>query len=425
MFRKLSFALVFGAILGMAFSAYGQESKDATKKAAPEEKQAKEPAKNTKETTKETKASDTPASPKLSEDGTQKIKEGDEAAAQGKLTDAAVAYEAAKALDPNHPLPYLKAGQAYKDLKKFDLCVTNLEKLMEIGEGTGEAAEGQKVMDECKAGLKARIAKLHVKVQLEGATILVDGKEVGTSPVVELTLEPGKHEIVVEKAGYKKALQVITLQGGDTRKIELGLTPKPPDRVELTLAVNTDDAVILMDGLVVGASPREGPLLVEPGTHEFVVEKEGYITWSQKVDVGVTQTMELEANIMEKPEPPDMVGPWVGIGFGAALIIAGTVFGSSAGDDTQMERDDVRDERDVASIFLYTIGGVVTAGSIGLLAYNLATYPDDDDDYDEPEEGAGETIEGGGDDEKPLEESFLIGPSFGKDSFSLSATVPF
>ncbi len=46
-------------------------------------------------------------------------------------------------------------------------------------------------------------ARLSVTSEPPGATVRVDGKTVGVSPIEALTVSPGRHEVRVEKRGYR------------------------------------------------------------------------------------------------------------------------------------------------------------------------------------------------------------------------------
>ena len=53
---------------------------------------------------------------------------------------------------------------------------------------------------------------LDVKVLPKGATIFLDGKEIGSAPVKGYSVKPGAHEIILEKNGYAPATHQVTVQ---------------------------------------------------------------------------------------------------------------------------------------------------------------------------------------------------------------------
>jgi len=56
---------------------------------------------------------------------------------------------------------------------------------------------------------------LRIRSNVEGAKVIVDGREVGESPIAApITLEPGEHEIFVEKEGYLPFRGQVNVQAG-------------------------------------------------------------------------------------------------------------------------------------------------------------------------------------------------------------------
>ena len=53
---------------------------------------------------------------------------------------------------------------------------------------------------------------LDVKVLPKGATIILDGKKIGSAPVKGYSVKPGAHEIKLEKNGYAPATHEIIVQ---------------------------------------------------------------------------------------------------------------------------------------------------------------------------------------------------------------------
>jgi len=53
---------------------------------------------------------------------------------------------------------------------------------------------------------------LDVKVLPKGATVILDGKKIGSAPVKGYSVKPGLHEIRLEKNGYAPATHEISVQ---------------------------------------------------------------------------------------------------------------------------------------------------------------------------------------------------------------------
>ena len=79
---------------------------------------------------------------------------------------------------------------------------------------------------------------LFLESQPEDAQVTIDGDVVGNSPIQDLTLEPGQHEILVEKRGYDPWRSIVSADAGESLNVEAKLqrrraAPAPkPERAE-------------------------------------------------------------------------------------------------------------------------------------------------------------------------------------------------
>ena len=53
---------------------------------------------------------------------------------------------------------------------------------------------------------------LDIKVLPKGATVILDGKEIGTAPIKDYSVKPGLHEVRLEADGYAPATHEISVQ---------------------------------------------------------------------------------------------------------------------------------------------------------------------------------------------------------------------
>ncbi len=85
-----------------------------------------------------------------------------------------------------------------------------------------KAAGGKLV--EVQATLEAVAGLLSVTGDPAGATVAVDGKEVGALPVSGVVLAPGDHRVSVMKDGYKSDFQTVSVQKGKESAMVARLT---------------------------------------------------------------------------------------------------------------------------------------------------------------------------------------------------------
>ncbi len=70
-----------------------------------------------------------------------------------------------------------------------------------------------------------RPASLSVDTKPPGATVLVDGRQIGTTPARVARLAPGVHRLALEKAGYNRLELPLNLRRAATHDISLPLVP--------------------------------------------------------------------------------------------------------------------------------------------------------------------------------------------------------
>ncbi|MFA5222417.1 MAG: PEGA domain-containing protein, partial [Methanoregula sp.] len=82
-----------------------------------------------------------------------------------------------------------------------------------------------------------------------GASVLVDGKITGMTPVTADNLTAGNHTVAVSLDGYLPLQQVVTVIPGQTLPIAIGLSPVPSQKTETTHAAGPE-VVSLVAGFV-------------------------------------------------------------------------------------------------------------------------------------------------------------------------------
>jgi len=111
-----------------------------------------------------------------------------------------------------------------------------------------------------------------------GASITVDKKFKGQSPIKIAVAPDKKHSISALKEGYGVASQSITVGSGATENINLQLKP---ELAAVQIIATPDDAQLIVDGEPRGNANQTLELATH--AHEIEIRKPGYVTYSTSV----------------------------------------------------------------------------------------------------------------------------------------------
>jgi eukaryotic-like serine/threonine-protein kinase len=166
----------------------------------------------------------------------------------------------------------------------------------------------------------SKYATLAIKSDPDGAQITIDGKsDPGwITPRIFDTMDPGSHNVILSKEGYKTARQRVRVKAGRTEEVSLNLaelrppaqpakrpatrpaasTPTPPPSPSteqpetgstgqapgiLTVRTKPPGLEIMIDGKSWGNSPAEKS--VAPGEHKITVRENGVEIYNTTVEV--------------------------------------------------------------------------------------------------------------------------------------------
>lgn len=176
--------------------------------------------------------------------------------------------------------------------------------------------------------VSAFVAKLAVTASQAGATVSVDGKPVGTTPLKEPVLvEMGQHDVKVELAGYKALSRPVQVAGGGTTAIDFALEVEKHEGI-LRITVGMD-AVIRVDGKMVGMGQWQGTL--PSGVHSVEATATGKQPYVADALVQDNQTSNLKITLQNEPPKAAAsdrgIPSWVWIG-SAVVLAAGVGVGA-------------------------------------------------------------------------------------------------
>lgn len=121
------------------------------------------------------------------------------------------------------------------------------------------------------------------------ATVSLDGALLGTTPLGELEIPPGRHRLEVQADRYAPASVDVEVRGlGERQRIDVQLSPLWAD---VSIGSRPPGARVLLDGAFIGETPLEAEIM--EGTHELRLERSGFDSVSTTLRVVADQAQQL------------------------------------------------------------------------------------------------------------------------------------
>ena len=126
------------------------------------------------------------------------------------------------------------------------------------------------------------------------ATVRVDGTILGTTPLKQVEVSPGAHEITVQADRYAPARLSLEVRGrGERQSVDLVLSPLWAD---ISIDSRPTGATVMLDGKNIGQTPLRAEILA--GTYRLVLEREGFDSVSTTLQVVADQAQALAEFIL-------------------------------------------------------------------------------------------------------------------------------
>lgn len=158
-----------------------------------------------------------------------------------------------------------------------------------------------------------------------GATVTIDGEEVGTVPLSH-ELIPGRHSFTVSREGYHEVTRWFEVAGGQNYVVDLAMRPVPPPQGEVLIAADVSGAEVSIDGSPAGTTPMIAEL--EPGEHAIEIRAEGLEPHSEVVTVEAGQRVTLSATL-QPSRPPGGTLVVITAPPGATVVVDGNERGTA------------------------------------------------------------------------------------------------
>ncbi len=146
---------------------------------------------------------------------------------QRRYKDAIDGFERANELAPDAAFSF-NIGIAYEDMGDAAGALRNYRAYLRLAPTASDRLEVEARVERLQAALAAKgVQQLTVYSEPVGATLFIDGKPLGVTPWTG-ELEPGAHELLVMKRGYRDVQRRLTLPVQRALDVELSLRPEPP-----------------------------------------------------------------------------------------------------------------------------------------------------------------------------------------------------
>jgi tetratricopeptide (TPR) repeat protein len=232
---------------------------------------------------------------------------------QGRYQKSIDEFEEAYRLDPR-PLLLYNIAQAWEKLGDLVKAVDYLKRYLEA---EPDADERTTLLNKI-ATLEERLASTGIKVtcNVAEATVYVDGKEIGKTPLANVvSLAVGAHKVQISKKGFEDFKMSVAISSGQTTPVEATLEPGVAGPQPVAPAESAGDA---------------GEQAPEDGDEGGGIEALDVVPWAIAgvgaiaaiVGLGVIGGMALGNGDHDQAKIADIIG-WPGV----ALAAGGTAWG--------------------------------------------------------------------------------------------------
>jgi hypothetical protein len=152
---------------------------------------------------------------------------------EGKFAQAAVAFRRAYELKPTYKL-WWNVAQVENELGHYSAALEAYSSY--LAEGGDEVSQERRDKVQAQIDrLRYRVGEIDLECPVAGATVYVNGKDRGTTPLdKELFVDIGEHEIEVRKGGERLHREVVAVAGRQrvTVRVQVsGVAPTPEPEV--------------------------------------------------------------------------------------------------------------------------------------------------------------------------------------------------
>ncbi|WP_437614822.1 PEGA domain-containing protein [Sorangium sp. So ce834] len=239
----------------------------------------------------------------------------------GDFRNAIIKFERAYELSRDPRLLW-NIALCQKNLQRYARLLGTVEKLLQDA-GPQLSEQDRKDAAALIEATKAYVSRLELRASEAGATVFVDGEEVGQTPLrAPVLLDVGTRKIRVTKKGFEAFEVAQQVPGGGVVTVAATLE-KEVHEGRLIVAAPAN-AVISIDGRVVGRGSYDGP--VPSGGHSLRVTASDMVSHQSEVMIYDNQTRRVQVSLQPAPKKSN-IEQWIWIGGGVAVLTGALLVG--------------------------------------------------------------------------------------------------
>ncbi len=132
-----------------------------------------------------------------------------------------------------------------------------------------------------------------------GATVQLDDRAVGTTPLVVEGLAPGPHRVSIAAPDYERWDGQVQIAAGQTTSERIGLIGLP---AQLVVVSAGGTATVWIDDQPRGYAPLE--TMLDPGEHVVRLEADGYRVWERRLELRPAESRVVDLALQQPwPDP--------------------------------------------------------------------------------------------------------------------------
>jgi hypothetical protein len=144
---------------------------------------------------------------------------------EGAFRASLVEFQRAYEIAPDFRLFY-NIGQAQLQVQDYLGASQSYERYLAEG-GSQVAPERRTEVETALGALRERVARLSIRVNVEGAEVFVDDQRVGVAPLAStVSVNVGRHRVYARSADGTEGERIVDVAGGDLAQIEVDIVAK-------------------------------------------------------------------------------------------------------------------------------------------------------------------------------------------------------